>query len=150
MPFSVFRGGRGLGKLEIGLPLHVLRQGGDDDPDAITEPESEELRSARSNPTLEPDKVAALVEKFREENPLLDRLTDAGTVDIEAEHSTGDSAPGVTLEHIARSLADGRRVILLAWPDTAEGIARKLDDEPKCMRSYGAVSGASRLYNAKG
>ena len=33
--------------LAVGLPLHVVRQGGDDDPDAIAEPESAELRSAR-------------------------------------------------------------------------------------------------------
>ena len=45
--------------------------------------------------------MASLVEKFREENELLDRLTNAGVVDVEAKHSTGDTAPGVTLEHIA-------------------------------------------------
>ncbi|KYH24040.1 hypothetical protein HAPAU_41190 [Halalkalicoccus paucihalophilus] len=70
--------------LEIGLPLYVVRQGGDDDPDAIAEPESAELRRAASNPTLKPTEVASLVEQFREENPLLNRLTDAGAVDIEA------------------------------------------------------------------
>ena len=136
--------------LEVGLPLHVVRQGRDDDPDAITGPESAELRAAHNDSTLEPTKVASLVEQFRENNPLLDRLTDVGTVDIEAEHSTADTAPGATLEHIARSIENGRRCLLLARPDTAESIAEKLDDEPKCMRSYPSVDGASRCYNAKG
>ena len=43
--------------LAIGLPLHVVRQGSDDDPDAIAKPESEELRFARENP-LKPVKGA--------------------------------------------------------------------------------------------
>ena len=38
--------------LEVGLLLHVVRQGGDDDPDVLAEPESAELRFARSNPPL--------------------------------------------------------------------------------------------------
>ena len=136
--------------LEIGLPIHVVRQGGDDDPDAIAEPESADLRSARENPSLEPTEVVSLVEKFRENNPLLDRLTGAGTVDIEAEHSTGDTAPGVTLEHIARSTEDGRRCLMLARPDTAESIARRLDEHPECMRTFSGEDGAHRLYNADG
>ena len=136
--------------LAVGLPLHVVRQDGDDDPDAIAEPESTELRAARKNSTLEPTEVASLVETFREENELLDRLTDAGTVDIEAEHTTGDSAPGVTLEHIARSIENGRRIILLAWSDTAESIARRLDEYPECMRTFSGEDGVHRLYNANG
>ena len=79
--------------LKVGLPLHIVRQGGDDDPDALAEPESAELCAARNNPTLEPAEVASFVEQFREENPLLDWLTDAGTVDIEAEHTTGEITP---------------------------------------------------------
>lgn len=35
--------------LAIGLPLHVVRQGGNDDLDAIAEPESAKLRSAGEN-----------------------------------------------------------------------------------------------------
>lgn len=107
-------------------------------------------RAARTDSTLEPTEVASLVEQFREENELLDQLTDAGTVDIEAEHTTGDSAPGVTLEHIARSIENGRRIILLAWPDTAEAIARRLDEYPECMRSFSGEDGVHRLYNANG
>lgn len=127
-----------------------VAQGGDDDPDAIADPESADLRSARENPSLEPTEVVSLVEKFRENNPLLDRLTGAGTVDIEAEHSTGDTAPGVTLEHIARSTEDGRRCLMLARPDTAESIARRLDEHPECMRTFSDEDGAHRLYNGNG
>lgn len=98
----------------------------------------------------EPVEVASLVEKFREENPRLDRLSGASTVDVEAEYSTGDTAPGVTLEHIARSIENGRRCLMLARPDTAEAIARRLDEAPKCMRSFSGEDGAHRLYNANG
>lgn len=123
---------------EIGLRLTIPNQDGTDLPDARAEPESAELCSARSDPTLEPAEVAALVEKFREENELLDWLTDAGTVDVEAEHSTGDTAPAATLEHIARSLKDGRRILLFARPDTAEWIVHRIDKEPRCMWSSAA------------
>ena len=92
--------------------------------------------------------MAALVEKFREKNPLLDRLADAGTVDVESEHTTGDTAPAATLEHIARSAKEDRRILLLARPNTAEKIVRRIDEEPKCMRSFSGEDGVHRLYNA--
>lgn len=95
-------------------------------------------------------KVAEHVAEFRQNRELLDRLTGGKPVDIEAEHSTGDTAPGVTLEHIARSLSDDRRCLLLARPDTAERIAGRIDNEPKCMRTYSDEDGAHRLYNANG
>lgn len=71
-------------------------------------------------------------------------------MDIEAEHSTGDTAPGVTLEHIARSIENGRRCLLLARPDTAEAIARRLDEYPECMRTFSGEDGVHRMYNANG
>ena len=122
---------------------------------ATTTPTSSPNQRVRSyvSPTqihLEPAEVASLIEKFRQENPLPDRLTDAGTVDIEAEHTTGESAPGVTMEHIARSIENGRRVILLAWLDTAESIARRLDEYPECIRTFSGEDGVHRLYNANG
>lgn len=91
----------------IGLPMHIIRQGGDDDPDAIVEPESAEFRAARSNSALEPTKVASLVEQFREENPLLDRLTDAKGVDIEA-----DTRPAILYQGDAKA----HRSFDQGWP----------------------------------
>lgn len=136
--------------LEIGLPMQICHQDGDDDPDARAMPDVEELRSARSNPELEPTDVADHVAQFREQNPLLDRLTDGKPVDIEAEHSTGDTAPATTLKHIARTVSDGRRCLLLARPETAERIARRIDEYPECMRSFSGEDGAHRLYNTNG
>ena len=37
-------------------------------------------------------------------------MTDAKPVAVEVEKSTGESAPAATLELIARSLEDGRRI----------------------------------------
>lgn len=113
-------------------------------------PEAEDLRIARSNPGMDPTDVASLVAQFRAGHPRLDRLTDGKPVDIESEHSTGDTAPAATLEHIERTVSDGRRCLLLARPDTAEGIATRLDDHPKCMRSFSGEDGAHRLYNTNG
>ena len=56
----------------------------------------------------------------------------------------------MTLEHIVQPIEHGRRVILLAWPDTAESIARRLDEYPECMRSFSGEDGVHRLYNANG
>ena len=135
--------------LELNLPLQVLHQEGDNAPDARAIPDVEEYHSIVENPGVEPGEVVRRVEKFRDEHPLLDRLTDASAVDIEAEHSTGDSAPGATLEHIHRSTEAGRRCLLLAWPDTAAKIARRLDRKPRGMRSFDEPR-APRLYNANG
>ena len=46
--------------LKIALLLHVVRQGGDDS-DALAEPESAELRFARSKPPLCNDRCQALL-----------------------------------------------------------------------------------------
>lgn len=99
---------------------------------------------------MKPTEVADLVAQFREQNPLLDRLTDGKPVDIEAEHSTGETPPVTTLKHIARTVSDGRRCLLLARPETAERIARRIDEYPECMRSFSGEDGAHRLYNTNG
>ena len=41
-------------------------------------------------------------------------------------------------------------MILLAWPETAEAIARRLDEHPECMRTFSDENGVHRLYNANG
>lgn len=47
--------------LEVGLLLHVVQQGGDDNPDALIEPESAELRFTRSKPPLCNNRCQALL-----------------------------------------------------------------------------------------
>ena len=85
----------------------------------------------RANPRLEPAKVAPSLRNS-------------------AKTPTARSAPGVTLEHIARSIENGRRCLLLAWPNTTASIAQRLDEHHECMRTFSGEDGAHRLYNANG
>lgn len=66
---------------------------------------------------------------FRDERPLLARLTDGDAVAIEAEHSTGDSKPYQTWVNLADAVNSGRRCLFACRPEVAPKVYRTLTEQ---------------------
>jgi hypothetical protein len=132
---------------ELGLVVTIPEQDGGEELDAVATLEDVEPLQLPNDAT--PKQIHDAYERFEtdEEYALLNRLTDGETVSIEAEESTGSTAPAQTIENLAKALNQGRRCLFLArTEEIAAKIWDHLNEDPQCMRST-SREGCHRFYN---
>lgn len=83
---------------------------------------------------------------FKDENPLLYRLSDAADIAIEAESSTGDSKPAQTWLNLTQAVNFGQRCVFACREDVAPNVWRTLTENGHFSHRWNDVH--ERYYNS--
>ncbi|MFW6382552.1 MAG: type IV secretory system conjugative DNA transfer family protein, partial [Haloferacaceae archaeon] len=93
------------------------------------------------------DREAAVLDEFREANPMLARLSDAGEMAVEAESSTGESKPAQTVRNLAQAVNEGQRCLFAVRESVAPTVWNTLTSPP--YRTTFDETGETRFYNSR-
>lgn len=132
-----------------GLVVSIPNQEGTDQPDAVGSLDDiPELQppAGKTWGDLQPGEIADRVATFREQRPLVDRITDGRELAIEGEKSTGNRSPGQTVINTAQAINQGKRCLLACRPDNASNIYDTVAHDPVFCRSGQSSETERRFY----
>lgn len=131
---------------ELGFTVSIPEQSGQELPDAVAALDDHDVLQI-DNGVSAPDarEIVDRVEQFREDNPLLARLSDARNVSVEAESSTSTKG-GQTLTNLSSALSDDQRCLFIVRENAAPNVWNTLAEEPQYARSS-PIEELYRYYN---
>lgn len=131
---------------ELGFVVEIPEQEGTSELDARASLDDVDI--LRFDDDTTPKQIHDAYAEFEtsDEYALLSRLSGGETVSIEAEESTGKTAPAQTIVNLQKAVGQGRRCLFLArTEEIARLVWEHLAEEPKCMRDH--EKRRHRLYN---